>query len=265
MEMDTRQSWGPARGQRRETISQGCSIEVWLGSQEYYARSSHPSWAWSKTWSSTKLEEDELVKWIIEMSAIGYGQCHQKVHLMVKKILDRDRWEVFKSFSKQLAWKGLVACFSWTLNAHWGHPTYFKCAGPRHEHLRLWINVIKTTNSFYVSYMELWWERFAMCPRSNRVLAPQGTKNVYYSTSSESGQITTLACVSATGNTIHPMHVFPGIRFSNNPMLGCVDSAYLVSPQMHNSMSGWQTISFPVNVQFTLSQWSFITCWLTKI
>ncbi len=59
-----------------------------------------------------------------------------------------------------------------------------------------------------------------------KVLAPQGTKNVYYSTSSERGQITTLACISATGNTISPMHVFPGIRFSYNPMLGCVDGAY---------------------------------------
>lgn len=38
-----------------------------------------------------RMEEDELVKWIIEMSEIGYGQCRQQVCLMVKKILDHDK------------------------------------------------------------------------------------------------------------------------------------------------------------------------------
>ena len=38
----------------------------------------------------TKTEEGELVKWIVDMSATGYGQCHQQVCLMVKKILDHE-------------------------------------------------------------------------------------------------------------------------------------------------------------------------------
>lgn len=75
-----------------------------------------------------------------------------------------------------------------------------------------------------------------MCPKWNKVLAPRGTKNVYYSTSSEKGQITTLACVNAAGGTVPPMHIFPGIRFSYNPMLGCLDGAYF-----GKSPNGWIT------------------------
>ncbi len=75
-----------------------------------------------------------------------------------------------------------------------------------------------------------------MCPRSNKVLALRGAKNVYYCTSSEKVQITTLACISATGNTVPPMHVFPGVRFSYNPMQGCIDSAYF-----GKSSNGWMT------------------------
>ena len=36
-------------------------------------------------------EEERLVKWIIDMSEIGYGQCRQQVCLMVKKILDHNK------------------------------------------------------------------------------------------------------------------------------------------------------------------------------
>lgn len=38
-----------------------------------------------------KEEEERLVKWIIDMSEIGYGQCREQVCLMVKKILDSDK------------------------------------------------------------------------------------------------------------------------------------------------------------------------------
>ena len=40
------------------------------------------------------------------------------------------------------------------------------------------------------------------------------------------GQITTLIAICASGRTIPPMHIFPGKRFSYNPMEGGVDGAY---------------------------------------
>lgn len=60
---------------------------------------------------------------------------------------------------------------------------------------------------------------FSLCPKSGKVLAPRGAKTVYYSSSGK-GQITTLACINAAGGTVPPMHVFPGVRFSYNPMEG---------------------------------------------
>ena len=37
----------------------------------------------------TEDEEKELVRWIIEMAEVGYGQCRQQVCTMVKQILDK--------------------------------------------------------------------------------------------------------------------------------------------------------------------------------
>ena len=79
---------------------------------------------------------------------------------------------------------------------------------------------------------------FSLCPKSGKVLAPTGAKSVYYTCSSK-GQITTLACASASGHTIPPMrdmHVFPGVRFSYNPLEGSVDGAFF-----GKSDNGWIT------------------------
>ena len=70
----------------------------------------------------------------------------------------------------------------------------------------------------------------SLCSRSGKILAVYGVKTVYY-TSSGKGQIT---CIGAAGGIIPPMHVFPGIRFSYNPMEGCVDGAYF-----GKSENGW--------------------------
>ncbi len=45
-----------------------------------------------------------------------------------------------------------------------------------------------------------------------------------------------LACVNVSGGNIPPMHVFPGVRFSYNPMEGCVKGGYF-----GKSDNGWIT------------------------
>ena len=67
---------------------------------------------------------------------------------------------------------------------------------------------------------------FPLCPKSGKILAPKGEKHVYHVTGSSKQQITTLVCIKAAGSTIPPMHIFPGVRYSYNPMEGCVDRAY---------------------------------------
>lgn len=159
-----------------------------------------------------RMEEDELVKWIVDMSEIGYGQCRQQVCLMVKKILDRDHranpfpdnmpgkdwWHGFLRRNPQLSIRTpqalqicrAKACSPETMNKWYADYEQF-----------LLVNDLLDKPSRIWNCDE---SGFAMCPRSNKVLAPRGTKNVYYATSSDKGQITTLACISAAGDTIHP-------------------------------------------------------------
>ena len=51
---------------------------------------------------------------------------------------------------------------------------------------------------------------FPLCPKSGKVLAPQGARNVYHITGNNKQQITTLCCISAAGGIIPPMHIYPG-------------------------------------------------------
>ena len=52
---------------------------------------------------------------------------------------------------------------------------------------------------------------FPLQQRSGRVMAPKGAKSIYSVSSSSKEQITTLVCINAAGQSIPPMHVFPGI------------------------------------------------------
>ncbi|KAJ8951782.1 hypothetical protein NQ314_007638 [Rhamnusium bicolor] len=54
---------------------------------------------------------------------------------------------------------------------------------------------------------------FSMCSKSEKVLAPKGWKNIYeLQKGSEKETITVLLVFSASGDTVHPMVVFPYIR-----------------------------------------------------
>ena len=75
-----------------------------------------------------------------------------------------------------------------------------------------------------------------LCPRTGKVLCLSGTKDVYQITGSSREKITTLCAISASGNIIPPMHLFPGQRFKYNPLEGCVPGAYF-----GKSPSGWMT------------------------
>ena len=189
-------------------------------------------------------EENELVKWIIEMSAIGYGQCRQQVCLMVKKILDHNKKP--NPFPNNLPGK----CWWYAFLRR--HPELSTRTPQALQMCRAKACSPEAMDKWYCEFEQfllihdlldkpsrIWncdESGFALCPRSSKVLAPRGAKNVYYTTSSDKGQITTLVCISATGNAIPPMQIFPGIRFSYNPMLGCVDGAYF-----GKSDNGWIT------------------------
>ena len=76
-----------------------------------------------------------------------------------------------------------------------------------------------------------------LCPSTaGKVLCLSGTKDVYQITGSSKEQLTTLCAISASGNIIPPMHVFPGQRFKYHPLEGCVPGTYF-----GKSLSGWMT------------------------
>ena len=165
------------------------------------------------------------------MSRIGYGQCRR---LMVKKILDHDGRA--NPFPDNLPGK------DWWYAFLKRHPDICMRAPHALQVCRAKACSPEAITRWYIDFEQflevnslldkpsLLWNcdesGFALCPKTSKVLAPTGAKTVYYTTSSEKGQITTLACINAAGGIIPPMHIFAGVRFSYNPMEGCVDNAY---------------------------------------
>uniref|UniRef100_A0A1X7UEV0 HTH CENPB-type domain-containing protein n=1 Tax=Amphimedon queenslandica TaxID=400682 RepID=A0A1X7UEV0_AMPQE len=188
-------------------------------------------------------EEKELVNWIIHMAEIGYGQCRQQVTVMVTRILDK--------YKRPNPFPNNIPGKDWWYAFLRRHPEITLRTPQALEACRAKACTPKAISSWYIDYEQflltndlrdqpqrIWncdESGFSLCPKSGKVLAASGTKTVYYATSSK-GQITVLACVNAVGGSIPPMHIFPGVRFSYNPMEGCVDGSYF-----GKSENGWIT------------------------
>lgn len=76
---------------------------------------------------------------------------------------------------------------------------------------------------------------FQMCPKTGKVLAPKGWKNIYeIKKGSEKETITVLLVFSASGDTIYPMVVFPYVRPPAAVVASMPDEWFL-----GKSESGW--------------------------
>lgn len=76
---------------------------------------------------------------------------------------------------------------------------------------------------------------FAMCPKSGKVLAPKGYKNIYeIKKGSEKETITVLLVFSADGQIVSPMVVFPFVR-PNKVIIDSIPADWLLG----RSESGW--------------------------
>ena len=73
-----------------------------------------------------------------------------------------------------------------------------------------------------------------LCPKSGRVLAMRGARDLYRVTGNSKEQVTTLCAISAAGSVVPPLHIFAGKRFKIDPMKGCVPNVV-----MDKSDSGW--------------------------
>ncbi|KAH0808864.1 hypothetical protein GEV33_013927 [Tenebrio molitor] len=76
---------------------------------------------------------------------------------------------------------------------------------------------------------------FSMCPKSGKVLAPKGYKNIYeVKKGNEKETITVLLVFSADGRTLTPMVVFPFVR-PNKAIVDSIPSGWFLG----RSESGW--------------------------
>ena len=191
----------------------------------------------------TEAEEQQLADWAIEMGKIGYGCTREQISLMVQKPLDKDGrqnpflnnrpgkdwWYAFLRRHPELAMRSpeplqlarASACSEEILSRWYTAFKQFLEVNDLNDPARIW-NADETG--------------CPLCPKSGKVLALSGAKNVYQVTSDTKEQITTLCAISAAGNIIPPMHIFSGQRFRYNPLDGCVTGAYF-----GKSEKGWIT------------------------
>ena len=182
----------------------------------------------------TKDEEEELVQWAFKMSEIGYGQTSVHICEMVKRILDlkpranpfrdnrpgKDWWYAFLKRHPKVSVRVPQALQSCRASA---------CTTDALDRWFVGYEQFLLTHDLVDSPERIWncdESGFPLCPKSGKVIAPQGVRQVYQVTGSNKQQITTLCCINAAGDIIPPMHVFPGLRCSYNPLEGSVDGAY---------------------------------------
>lgn len=192
----------------------------------------------------TKEEEEKLVEYAVHMAQIGYGCTKEQVLNIVAQIVAKDGrpnpfvngrpgrkwWSLFKKRNPRVSLRtpeklqlARAKCCTPEILATWYRE--FKCfleeRGLLNKGAQIW-------NADEAG--------FPLCATSGKVLSIRGCKNVCSITADTKEQITVLCAISASGEVIPPMHIFPGMRFKYNPMFNSVDGAYF-----GHSPSGWIT------------------------
>ncbi|CAG2184999.1 unnamed protein product [Mytilus edulis] len=190
-------------------------------------------------------EEEMLVHWVIDMAKIGYGQTRQQLLYTVKTILDHDGKKT--PFKDNLPGKDWLYAFmkrhpeistrtpqklgkeraviSWQ-KIKWWFEDFAKYLTENYEE---GIDILKDASRIYNADES----GFPQDPKSGKILAAKGSKNVYSTCSADKSQITVLACMSATAHYLPPMLVFPGERFRYNPLEGFTEAV------LGRTKTGW--------------------------
>ncbi|XP_050400998.1 uncharacterized protein LOC126817869 [Patella vulgata] len=151
-------------------------------------------------------EENILAEWVINMSKIGYGRTKCELLAKVKSILDKD--------TRITPFKNNMPGKDWYYGFIRRHPN---------------ISVQIKDSTIYADPSR-WYNAdesgFPLCSKTCKVLAERGQKNIYNFTSSDKTQITVLAAMSTAGHYIKPLIVFPGQRFSYNPLEGFEEASF---------------------------------------
>ncbi|XP_053403149.1 uncharacterized protein LOC123555840 [Mercenaria mercenaria] len=192
----------------------------------------------------TDQEETRIANWATHMARIGYGRTRQELLNTVKKILDEDgRPNLFKNNRPGKEW--LSGIFK-------RHPDLS---------LRTTIQLGKERAIISPEKVSKWFEDFkhyieeevgdkdllndpsriynadetgvSLCTKGNQVIVLKGAPVVYHYGNSDKTQLTIMASCSASGHYITPLLIFPGQRFSYNPLEGFEEAA------LGRSENGW--------------------------
>ncbi|CAC5414167.1 unnamed protein product [Mytilus coruscus] len=190
-------------------------------------------------------EEEMLVQWVIDMAKIGYGQTKQQLLYTVKTILDHDgRKTPFKDNLLGKDWLyafmkrhpeistrtpqklGKERALIYWQKIKWWFEDFAKYLTENYEEE---IDILKDASRIYNADES----GFPQDPKSSKILAAKGGKNVYSTCSRDKSQITVLACMSATSHYLTPILVFPGERFRYNPLEGLTETV------LGRTKTGW--------------------------
>lgn len=187
-------------------------------------------------------EERRLVEYVVHMGQIGYGRTREQLLDIVAKMVSSDgRENPFVNDRPGRKWWVLFKQRNPEVTLRVPEKLQLaraRCCTP--EILRAWFNDFQTFLKAHslLNRSEYIWNAdeagFPLCATSGKIVSVHNCKNVYTITADTKEQITTLCAVSASGEVIPPMHIFPGMRFKYNPMLNSVDGAYF-----GHSPTGW--------------------------
>lgn len=178
-------------------------------------------------------EEEAIVQWLIRMAICGFPRTRYNVINTVKNIIKEDkRPNPFKNGKPGDKWYSLFLKRHPILNERAPEAITLARAVVTEEYIRKWFNdlheylksighedILQDPRRIYNGDET----SFSICPKTGKVIGPKGWKNLYeIAKGSEKETITVLLVISAAGESLPPMVVFPYVR---RPPKEVVDSA----------------------------------------
>ena len=194
----------------------------------------------------TVAEEERLVQYCIDMGKIGYGKTKREVSAIVQAIVKEDGretpckdripgqkwWEGFMRRHKEVSWcKAELLGKECVILAPAKADIWFReleeyLVGEVKEGASIMKDGSRIFNADEID--------FPLLGKTDKVLAPKGSKDIYQQGTSNKTQITVLACASGDGTILPPMTIHPGVHLKYDPTEGVPEGTCL-----GRTPSGW--------------------------
>lgn len=168
-------------------------------------------------------EEETLVQWLIQLAKCGFPRKKSDLINSVKKIMKAEnRPNPFKNDTPGQKWYELFMKRHPELSQRTPESINTARAIVTEEYIRKWfsdflefltktnnLDILEDPNRIYNGDET----SFQICPKSGKVIGPKGWKNIYdVKRGSEKETITVMIVISAAGEHVSPMVVFPYVK-----------------------------------------------------